>query len=121
MKAFIVSLCLFLLLVILIAANAVYVHRVTAHVEESLSALSFEDTATAEQLGALDAYWETHRPLLALSIGYRELDRMGELLLSLHADYDQKSAADFERDRRLAADTAAELSRHEQFSLENLF
>lgn len=121
MKGFVVSLILFLLTCLLITANAFYVHRVGAHVEQTAASVSLDNPASEEALRALEDYWERHHPFLALSIGYRELDRMSELLLSLRVAYDERSEVDFARERRLAIDTAADLARHERFSLENLF
>ena len=121
MKAWIASLCLFLVLIAIIVANAIYVHRVTDHLQAVARELRFEDEKTAADLDELSAYWDHHRTFIALSIGYRELDHVCETILYLRAAYDTKSASDFEAYRRLLSDTADEISRLERFSVENLF
>ncbi len=121
MKAWIISLCLFILLISTIVGNAIYVNRVAHHIEDTVAALSFDDTKTSVQIDALEAYWEQHRPYVALSIGYRELDHLCESLISLRAAFDTKNASDFELYRQLTEDAAAELARLEQISVENLF
>ena len=121
MKAWIASLCLFVLLIGIIVINAIYVHRISAHLCDVVGGLSIEDAHTQEQLDALDAYWQKHHPLVGLSIGYRDLDHVSELLISLRAAYETKSASEFESYRQLALDAATELSRLERFSIENLF
>ena len=121
MKAWIASLCLFLLLIGVIIANAIYVHRVTDHLREATEALVFDEASTADALDALWEYWNRHRALIALSIGFRELDHVCETMISLRASYDTRSASDFEQYRRLLADAADEISRLERFSVENLF
>ena len=121
MKAWIVSLCLFALLLGAIIGNAVYVRHVAAHVESEARMLSFDDAQTDGRLSALEAYWERHRPYVALSIGYRELDHLSEALIGLRTAYDTKASADFTLYRRLTADAAQEMARLERLSVENLF
>lgn len=121
MKAWIVSLCLFVLLLGIIVFNAVYVHRVSDHLSEVLNSLSADAANTQDELDALDAYWEKHHPLVALSIGYRELDHVSETLISLRAAYQSRNVSDFELYRQLCVDAADELARLEKFSIENLF
>lgn len=121
MKAWIVSLCLFILLIGIIIGNAVYVHRVADHLCSTLHALHFEDAKTAATLEELDAYWQRHHPFISLSISYRELDHVSETMISLRAAYDTQNVSDFEGYRQLLLDAADELSRLERFSVENLF
>ena len=121
MKAWIVSLCLFVLLLGAIVGNAIYVRHVASHVSHEVLALTLEDADGNRQLAALEAYWAHHRPYVAFSIGYRELDHLCESLIALRAAYDARSMADFAIYRRLTADAAEELARLEQFSVENLF
>ena len=120
MKAWIASLVLFLALIALMAFNANYVHRVSAHVCATADALSFEDESTANTLDELEKYWQQHRPYLALSISYRDLDHLCEALISLRSAYDMQNASDFELYRRIVSDSAAEIARLEKFSVENL-
>ena len=121
MKAWIISLCLFVLLIGAIIGNAVYIHRVAAHLCAAADSLCFENAQTAETLDELMAYWDRHRAFVSLSISYRELDRVCETLISLRAAYDTQNASDFECYRRLLLDAADEISRLERFSVENLF
>ena len=121
MKAWVASLCLFLVLIGIIIANAIYVHRVTNHLCGVTEHLQFDDAKAAQALDELAAYWNRHRALVALSIGYRDLDHVCETIICLRAAYDTQSASDFETYRRILSDAAVEISRLERFSLENLF
>ena len=121
MKAWIISLCLFVILIGAIIGNAVYIHRVAEHLCSVTQSLCFEDERSASELEALEAYWRRHRPFVSLSIGYRELDHVCEVLISLRAAYDSGNSSDFECYRRLLSDAADEISRLERFSVENLF
>ncbi len=121
MKAWIAALVLFLALLALIACNARYVHRVSEHIVSAADTLSFQDENTATILDELEQYWQRHRPYMALSISYRDLDHLGEALLSLRSAYDTQNASDFELYRRMVSDCAAEIARLEKFSVENLF
>lgn len=119
MKAFLASTLLFFVLLSLIIGNAVYVHRVSAHIRDELE--SMNPSNREETLAALEAYWQRHRKYVALSVSYRELDHLSELLLSLRACLDANDQEDFELYRKIAIDAADELSRLERFSIENLF
>ena len=121
MKAWIASLFLFVLLIGIIIANAVYIHRVSAHLQSAANSLCFESEQTAQTLDELSAYWRRHRARIALSISYRDLDHVCETIISLRAAYDTQSASDFENYRQLLSDVAGEISRLERFSVENLF
>lgn len=121
MKGWIVSLCLFVLLLFMIAGNAIYVRHVAEHISGEAQTLSLESENAEQTLSSLEEYWKKHRPYVALSIGYRELDHLSESLISLRAAYDEKSKSDFALYRRLSIDAAEELARLEQFSVENLF
>ena len=121
MKAWFFSLCLFLVLIGMIIANAIYVHRTSKHICSLLETLSFEGAATKNTLDELQRYWDQHRPFIALSIGYRDLDHVCETLISLRASYEVQSAPDFELYRQVAADAVRDLGRLERFSIENLF
>lgn len=121
MKAWIASLILLSVLITLIACNARYVHHVSAHICDTAESLSFEDGQTSAKLDALDQYWKQHRPYMALSISYRDLDHLCEVLLSLRSAYDTQNSSDFELYRRMVSDCAVEIARLEKFSVENLF
>lgn len=121
MKAWIVSLCLLALLFGLIALNTSYVHRVADHICREAEALTIGDVPSDERLSSLEKYWEKHRPLVALSIAHRELDRLSEALIALRAAYDAGADADFTIQRQLVINAASELSRLEEISVENLF
>ena len=119
MKAFLASILLFFVLLSLIIGNAVYVHRVSAHIRDVLERM--DESNAEESLSALEAYWQRHRKYVALSVSYRELDHLCELLLSLRATLESENREDFTLYRKIAIDAADELSRLERFSIENLF
>ncbi len=121
MKAWIASLVLLLALIVLIVVNANYVNRVSEHICTTADALSFEDAQAKNVIEDLDQFWNRHRPYMALSIGYRDLDHLSEALISLRSAYDTQNASDFELYRRIISDAADELARLERFSVENLF
>lgn len=119
MKAFFISLLLFILLIGGIVGNAVYVHRVTDRLLQSLDAISF--SSSEAEWDELEDYWDRHRAFVALSISYRELDHFSESLIALRAARDADSSFDFEIYHAIAVDAAREIARLERFSLENLF
>ena len=118
MKSFVAACAIFLVFIGLTVGNAIYVHRVSETLCEGLSTLSPE--SAVEEIEDLMAYWERHRPLIALSIGHRELDHLSESLLTLRVAHGTSNTENFEQARALARSAAELLARPERFSLENL-
>ena len=76
MKVFWVTLVLFLVLLAGIFWNAHYIRESEAHLTELAEKLQ-ESNGREETLYELEAFWEKHRDLFGLSVGFRELDHFG--------------------------------------------
>ena len=120
MKAFWVSLALFLILLGCVFFNARFLRRTS---EELIGyAEQLTDTADREEtVAALEACWEDARPWVSLTIAFDETEHFGELVAQLRWAHDTKNETELLRYRSLLTDAAEELSRRERFSLENLF
>ena len=120
MKAFWISILLFALLLGGIFVNARFIHRTSDTLTEYAEELS-ESSCRAQTLEELEAFWEKRRPLISLTVGFRELDHFGEVIAQLRWAHDLGDETEFLRYRSLLLDAITELSRTEQFSVENLF
>jgi hypothetical protein len=119
MKTFYASLVLFLLLILAIACNAVYVQHVAGELERQLRELPPCERAD-EALQDLERYRRRHVGRLGLSVPDERLNRLQELLLDLQIATAARSASAFERARRMAIETVLEIRRAELPSFGNL-
>ena len=119
MKALIAASLLFVLLLGIILANALYVRHVAFEIQDRLARLT-EDTLTSESLAQLTAYWEKHKKFLSLSVPFRDVAALSQALLSMCAAEQSNNLSDFHLYRNLAMDASHALLRLEYFSIENL-
>ena len=120
MKAFWISLILFALLLMATAGNALYIRRVTDRIYAITESLSIPE-ARADSLAELETLWKKQEPWIGLTVGFRELDHFGELIVQLRWAQDTQNEAELLRYRALLRDAIKELRRAEEFSVENLF
>ncbi|MBE6546915.1 MAG: DUF4363 family protein [Ruminococcaceae bacterium] len=120
MKAFWASLLLFGILLGGILCNARYLHRTADYLEKTAQALAQADSRD-ETLGELERFWEKNQTIISLTVGFRELDRFGEIIVQLRWAHDAENESEFERYRLLLADVTEEIIRSEEFSIKNLF
>ena len=120
MKTFWISLGLFFLLLAGIFWNVHYIHKSEATLSDLVESL--EDTEGREEtLCELESFWEKHRNFFGLSVGFRELDHFGEVLVELRWAHDFSSEAEFHHYRALLFDAIEEITRNEKISVGNIF
>lgn len=120
MKVVWISIALFLLMIVGIILNAIYVHQSSEYLYACIESL--ENPAQREQaLSALEDFWEKHQALFGLSVSFRELDHFGELLAELRWAHEQGLNADFKKCCTLLRDAVEEITRNERISVKNLF
>ena len=120
MKAFIISLLLFLLLIGCIILNTVFLNRSADHFRALAMAIETPENRR-ESLEELAATWEKQKKWIGLTVSFRELDHFGEIITQLHWAYEQKNEQEFQKYRSLFLDAIEEITRTERFSIENLF
>ena len=74
----------------------------------------------APLLEELEAFWQKNRSWIALSVSFRELDHVSELIVQLRWANEIGDDAEFLRYRLLLQEAIEELSRTERLSIENL-
>ncbi len=120
MKSFLLSLALLALVITGVCVNRIYISHAADVINGTVSQLDLKDDSK-ESLEKLERYWEKHQKYIGLSVSYRELDHLGEMLISLRWAYDTENEAEFEKYRALTFDAVEEITRMERFSIENLF
>ena len=120
MKVFWVSLVLFLVLLAGIFWNAHYVRESTEHLTDLAEELK-ESEKREDTLSGLEEFWEKNKNLFGLSVGFRELDHFGEVLVELRWAHDHGLEAEFQKYRALLLDAIEEIERNERISVGNIF
>ena len=120
MRSFIITVMLLVSMISIIAANALYINNVTDKISSLVDDQSFKK-APEDALSRLESFWESNKILLEFSIGYKETDRMSELILDLRECIEQNNVTEEKRVRALISDCASDISRLEKLNLENLF
>ena len=119
MRSFIISIFLFAATCALIAANNIYIKNTSAQIVERVSGAAFDADPT-QVADDLDDFWEKNHPIVGLSVGYKELDRMSDLIIDLKIQLDLGNQNEVTRLRAMIVECADEISRLEHFHLENL-
>ncbi len=120
MKSFWISLVLFLLVIAGIAGNIVYIRHCADYMKNAAERVLL-DEESGDTLTELENFWEKNRKYIGLSVSYREVDHLCEMLISLRWAYDIKDEEELIKYRLLVQDAVKEIERLEQFSVENLF
>ena len=114
--------CVILLVALLLGVwgNARYIHQSAEWLTNMATKLTKEENRDI-LLDELETFWEEKRPWFSLSVGFRELDHFAEILSHLRWAHDKKNESEFEKHRRLLEDAIKEITRTEQWSIENIF
>lgn len=114
--------CVILLIALLLGVfgNARFIHQSEELLISAAEALKNEEQREAV-LDDLESFWEEKRPWFSLSVSFRELDHFGEILSHLRWAHDESNESEFEKHRRLLEDVIEEITRTEQWSVENIF
>ena len=119
MRAIIITVLIFIFMCCIIFANNIYIKETAEFICECVSEGEFERDPS-ESIQKLDEFWQKNHPIVGLSVGYKELDRMSDLIIDLKVYHELGNTAEVLRVRALIIETADEISRLEKFELENL-
>ena len=121
MRAFIISIILFGILCVVIAANFTYINATADELRGMAEQLDIEDTHSEAIIESIDEKWKKSEAIFSLSVSYKELDFFGETLISLREAYKSGEKFEFERHKALLLDALDGMSRLERFSIANIF
>ena len=121
MKTIFITVAIFVLLCAAMVLN----HRYINNTADELSALASSlDITNKEECEAkvieIKEKWEKSTDIFSLSVSFREIDYLGEVLISLSHYCKEGNAQEFERHRLLLIDAIEGVSRLERFSVLNI-
>ena len=117
MKAVIFSAILFTILIILIVANSIYIHKVCDTMLNLLSSLEPSDVNGVEELCSI---WKRHRTLFSVSVHDSRVERIDELTEKLKSAAAKSDGAEFEENVTLLSQALEELKEFEELSFEGI-
>ena len=120
MRAVWICIILFSILLLCVGFNSYYIQRQADRLTQIAEQLTNEERR-ATVLQELDAFWQKHRDWIGLSVGWRELDHLGEILSNLRWAYEAQNESEFQRYRLLFSNAIEEISRNERISIGVLF
>ena len=111
-----------LLIVALIAANAIYVHTAANNLLKQLKNLpDVPDPATTPaEIDALQKAFEHQMPLLGMSVSYAVLDRVAEAICVLKSRAETEDAREYQAEPALLSDMLSDIHRLEKITFENI-
>lgn len=119
MRSFIATLLLFISICTVIVINNNYIKRSAEYITERVSEEVFEENPE-KAIAELEEFWKKNHPIISMSVGFKELDRMSDLIIDLKTYYELGIASEVAHTRVMIIETVDEISRLERFGLENL-
>ncbi len=119
MRSFVATILIFIFVCGIIVVNNRYVKDCASYICECVSEESFYNDPNAA-VNRLEDFWEKNHPFIGLSVGFKELDRMSELIIELKSYTELGNTSEIKRLRMLIIDSADDISRLEKFDIENL-
>lgn len=119
MRSFIITSFLFISVLCVIFFNGNYINSSAEYIVECVEDSNFE-VDPVDSIERLETFWEENQAKVGLSVGYKELDRMSDLIIDLRTYFELGNSGEVKRIRVLIVETANEISRLERFNLENL-
>ena len=120
MRTLITALAIFFALCVTMAANFRYINETADKLTELTEALSIDDAECLEKIDEIEKLWEKSSDIFSLSVGFKEIDYLGETLLALKSTAENRSELEFERYRSLLIDAIDGVRRLEKFSVMNI-
>lgn len=122
MKSMATTLLLLLGLLLGVTANYRYINEVKETMNEQIHALPDPmDAGCTDAAGRILDYWKKQEAYVGLSVEYTVLDRVTEQATALYTCAECQDLYGYYTARSLLSDAVDDMSRLEQFSVENLF
>ena len=119
MRTFVATIFIFIFTCSVIIVNNRYVTSCASYISECVSDESFSKSPE-NSVKRLETFWEKNHPFVGLSVGFKELDRMSDLIIDLKICTELGDTSEATRLRMLIIDSADDISRLEKFDIENL-
>ncbi len=120
MKVFWASIILFSALLSCVIFNACYIQKLEDRVTYFIDSLE-KPVSRETHLSELEAYWYSHRDWLSLSVAYREVERLNELITEMRWAHEEQKEEEFQKYRSLFSDAIQEIADSEKISFNSVF
>ena len=117
MRTVLITTALFIALCILMIMNYKYVASITQELLRLADSLDYSKNEECKNtIFELAELWKKSSPIFSLTANSRDIDYLGEILLSLKSSFDTESEKDFERYRLLLIDAIDGVARLEKIA-----
>ena len=121
MKAFYVSVVLFLFMATIIIANAIYINRTADKLMLMTASLPAPDNEKYEEcITDLQTFWKRNYSAISLSVNLNDLNKISDNMSQLIAYSTNQNNQDFEATRKLLVNSIWNMQRLEQISLDSI-
>lgn len=121
MRGFIITVCFFIILIICIILNFIYINRVHDDMHQMVSQLaSAPCEENKEQIEKIQEYWESKISILSISVNFREIDNLSNAIDSLSAANNSNNQTQFAIYKELTQNAIDAMMRLEKFSIRNI-
>lgn len=122
MRSLIIIIAAFLIMICLITLNYLHLNKTAEEMTELTLSLNIGDTEKcAATIAAIEEIWQKNEAIFSLSVSFKEIDRLGETILSLKSAFESQNRAEFRKQRALLKDAIDGVARLERFSVLNIF
>ena len=121
MKTLFITATVFILLCVSMFLNYRYINNTVEELTDLTNSLDIGNKEECEKkVLQIKEKWEKSTPIFSLSVSFREIDYLGEVLISLSHYCETSNESEFERYRLLLLDAIDGVSRLERFSVINI-
>lgn len=121
MKTLFITATVFILLCVSMFLNYRYINNTVEELTDLTNSLDIGNKEECEKkVLQIKEKWEKSTPIFSLSVSFREIDYLGEVLISLSHYCETGNESEFERYRLLLLDAIDGVSRLERFSVINI-
>lgn len=121
MKTLFITATVFLLLCIALFLNYKYINNTVEELTDLTNSLDITNKKECEEtLLKITEKWEKSTDIFSLSVSFREIDYLGEVLISLSHYCKVGNESEFEKYKELLLDAIDGVSRLERFSVINI-
>ena len=118
MRTLIITVTIFVAMCILMVLNYNSIPDTSDELTRLTDSLDYSSKAECQAtLTELDDLWKKSSPIFSLTVSFREIDYLGETLLSLSSSFESGNKIEFEKYRSLLIDAIDGVSRLEKISV----
>ena len=117
MKASLISLCVFLILVILIVVNVIYIKNITSDFTKRIESLTPYDLSTCEEIYS---DWSKNHFFICLSVSHDKTDKIEEAFLVTLEKIRHKDSEGFYENKVLLLNYIEEIKRLQMLTLDTV-